>query len=64
MGVWEAISIVNLIERLARKLRRIMFHFGPVAFRIHFGETRQPIIFIFSDLVHVSMTRKTNDLQL
>ena len=41
------ISIVNFVERVARKLRRIvLFRFGLMNFMIHFRETRKPIIFM------------------
>ena len=46
-GVWVAIFIVNIIERLAQKLRRtIMLRFGLVTFGIHFGKGRKLVIFM------------------
>ena len=45
-GFWGVIFIVDIIKRIAPKLRRtILLHFGLVTFRFHFGETRKPIIF-------------------
>ena len=39
--------IVNIIIRIAGKLRRIiLLHFGPVTFRINFRKTRKPFIFM------------------
>ncbi len=39
MGVWGAISIVNMMKRIAQKLRRIiLLHFGLVTFRFHYLE--------------------------
>ena len=64
-GVWGTIVIVNLVKRLARKLRRvILFHFGLVTFRIYFRETDNSSFSCFKDLVFVSMTSKTNTIYL
>ena len=51
-GVWGAISIVNIIARIAQKLRRIiLLHFGQVVtFRIHFRKKRKVLIFMFFGL--------------
>ena len=47
-GVWGVILTVNIIKRIAQKLRRIiLLHFGLVTFRFHYWETRKPITFIF-----------------
>ena len=47
LGGWGVIFIVNIIKRIARKLSIIiLLHFGLVTFRIHFGKTREPIIFM------------------
>ena len=46
-GSGGAISIVNIIKRLAQKLRRIiLLHFGLVTFRFHYGGTLKPVIFM------------------
>ena len=40
-GLGGVIFFVNIMERIAQKLRRsILFHFGRVACRCHFGTTR------------------------
>ena len=63
--VWRAIFIVNFEKRVAQKLRRIiLLHFGLVTFRIHFGRTRKPLVFVILDLVDMSMAPKTNYLKL
>ena len=55
-GVWGAI-----FTRVAQKLRRlILLHFGLIVFRIHFGKTRKPFIFMIFRFLGVSMTPKTN----
>ena len=47
LAITEPFSIVNIIKRIARKLRRtILRHFGLVTFRIHFRKTRKPITFM------------------
>ena len=49
-GLWGnlgGICISNCIERFAKKFRMIiLFHFGLVVFRIHFRESRKPIMFM------------------
>ena len=46
-GLLGAIFIVNIIKRIAPKLHRIiLLHFGLVTFRIHFGKTLNPLIFM------------------
>ena len=43
----RAHSVRLRIKRIAQKLRRIvLLYFGLVAFRFHFGRTRNPLIFI------------------
>ena len=60
LGVWRAIFL-NLKKRWAQKLCRIiLLHFGLVTFRIHFKTTRRLRIFMFSDLVGLTMTPQTN----
>ena len=55
------IFTVNIIERLAQKLRRsILLHSGLITFRFNFGKPGRPHFSWFSDLVDVSMTPKTN----
>ena len=50
-GVWRVICIVNIIQVLAEKLRKIiLLHFGLLTFRIHFRENRKLIIVMFSGL--------------
>ncbi len=52
-GGMGLILILNILKRIAQKLRRIiLLHFGLVTFRIHFG--------MFFDLVHTTMTPATN----
>ena len=47
VGGLGAISVVNIIKRLAQKLHRIiLFHFEFVTFRIHFRKIRKPITFM------------------
>ena len=56
-----AILIIYCIQRIAQRLRRnILLHFGLGTFRIHFRETRKPLIFMVSDLLDEAMTPKTN----
>ena len=46
-GVWGAIFIVIFKKSVAQKLCRIiLLHFGVVTFRIPFGKTRTPFIFM------------------
>ena len=51
-GIWGLGGLAahfdcKLKNRLARKLRRsILLHFGLITFRIHFWESRQPLIFM------------------
>ena len=61
LGVWGAICIVNIIERIAQKLRRIiLLHFGLVTFRIHVGKISENLAFLcFSDLADVTMIPNT-----
>ena len=57
-GVWGAIFNVNLIQRTAQKLRRIiLLHFGQVVFRIHFRRTRKPLISIVFGRDHDSQNQ-------
>ena len=59
-GVWGAISTVNLFERAAQKLRRIILtNFASISFRFDFGKTREPARFMFCEFSDVSMTPKT-----
>ena len=62
-GSGGAISIVNIIERLARKLGIIiLLHSGLVTFRIDFRKSQKVSVFMFSDSVDVSMTPNTNTI--
>ena len=63
-GVCRAIFIVIVFEkRMAQKLCIIiLLHFGFVTFRVHFGRTRKPIIFMVFGLMDVSMTFKNSYL--
>ena len=50
-GSGGPISIVNIIKRIAQKLRRIiLLRFGQVTFRIHFGKAPKPFIFMIVGL--------------
>ena len=43
-GVWGVISTVNMIERKAQKLRRIiLFRFGLIAFLVYLGKARKTL---------------------
>ena len=54
-----AIFIVNIIQRLARKLRRIiLLHLGITTFRFHYGRTLKLLIFMILGFSGVSMTPK------
>ena len=60
-GVWGAIFIVNMIQRIAQKLSIIiLLHFGLVTLGSFLGELENLSSSRFSDLVDVSMTPKTN----
>ena len=60
-GLGGSIFIVNIIERIAQKLRRILLlHLGLVTFRIHFTKDRPPPIFMVFGFSDVSTTPKTN----
>ena len=62
--VWEGlgfISAVNIMRRIAQKLRRIIWlHFGLVSYRIQFRRTQKPCIFMFLDLLDVTTTPQSN----
>ena len=61
LGCLGAICIVNAKERLAQKLRSIiLFNFGLITFRSHFGKTRTPLMFMIFALVDVTMVPSTN----
>ena len=47
VGGLGGIQIVNIMKRIAGKLRKIiLLHFGLVTFRIHSWKTRKPTIFM------------------
>ena len=47
LGVWRATCIVNLNQRAAQKLRRIIvLHFGLVTFNSHFPQIPQNFMFM------------------
>ena len=58
---WGLVVIftVNIIERFAQKLRRIiLLHFGRITFRMHVGKIREALIFMVFGLWDVPMTPK------
>ena len=58
-GVWGAIYTVNIIKRIARKLRRIiLLHFGQVTFRFDYWKTLKPLMFMIWGFSDVPMTPK------
>ena len=64
---WSSLGpfIVNVIKRLAEKLRSItLVHFGLVTVRFHYGRNLKPLIFMISGFSEVSMTRQTKYLDL
>ena len=64
-GVEGSIFIVNILRRIAPKLRRtILLHFGLITFAIHVGRTLKPLIFMIFGFWDVSMTPKTNIIYL
>ena len=61
VGVWWAILIVNIIQRLAQKLRRIILpHLGLVALRVQFRKTKKTSCSWISNLADATMTPQTN----
>ena len=49
LGGLEVISFVNIMKRIAQKLRKtILLHFGLVTFRFHYWKTRKVIICMVS----------------
>ena len=59
------ILMVNIIKRIARKLRIIiLLHFGLVTCRFAYWRDRKPLISMISGFFDVSMTPKTNDFYL
>ena len=56
-----ATFLVNMIKRIAGKLRRIiLLHFGLVTFRFHYGEPPEKIVLaMISGFLDVFMTPQT-----
>ena len=59
------IVMVNIMERIARKLRRIiLLRFGLVTFRFHYWKTFKPLICMISGFSGVFLSPQTNYVYL
>ena len=59
------IFTVNVIKRIAIKLRRIiLWHSGVITFRLHYGRDRKPFIVMISGFSDVPMTPKASIIYL
>ena len=66
-GLGGGIFIVNIVKRIARKLRKIiLLYFGLITSRLNFitGKPEKPLFLWFLDMVGLTMTPKTNDFWL
>ena len=57
--------MVNIWKRITKKVRRIiLLHVGIMALLLHYGRTREPIIFMIFGFLDLSMGLKTNTIYL